>query len=81
MNYFDQAGHDILKNKYLKPISKMQKLQILSSLLKFQKGNIFLKNHLFLELKMHISWKLVMLKAWKRPVWNSLIKDFHMRLL
>ena len=32
MNYFDQVGHEILQNKYLKAILKTQKLEIWSSL-------------------------------------------------
>ena len=32
MNYFDEVGHEILQNKYLKPILKTQKLEILSLL-------------------------------------------------
>ena len=46
MNYFDQVGHEILQNKYF-----------FLHFSKIRKGNFFLKNHLFLERKMHISWK------------------------
>ena len=34
MNFFDQVGHEILQNKYLKPILKTQKVEILSPLFK-----------------------------------------------
>ena len=32
MNYFDQVDHEILQNKYLQPVLKTQKLEILSPL-------------------------------------------------
>ena len=52
VNYFDQVGHEILQNRYLK--TNFGDTEIRGShFFKFHKGN-FLRDNLFLELKMHM---------------------------